>query len=226
MKGTVLKFTPTDSLAPLLEAGQLTEGFTISQRFKTVTGFYQFNPVLGDRFKGICLLYKGNTILVASGDFTISASASSWTQFSLDLFYSTNDTPDICKLIFSIDGPATGGDPHVNSYFLLDDIILTGTNTSVNDKNIIPAKFSLDQNYPNPFNPSTKIQYNLHENSFVSLKVYNAIGQEVATLVNDVVPAGLHEILFDASGLNSGVYFYTLKAGNNFVQTRKMILIK
>jgi len=108
----------------------------------------------------------------------------------------------------------------------LDDIILTGTNTSVNDKNIIPAKFSLDQNYPNPFNPSTKIQYNLHENSFVALKSIIAIGQEVATLVNDVVPAGLHEILFDASGLNSGVYFYTLKAGNNFVQTRKNDLIK
>ena len=108
----------------------------------------------------------------------------------------------------------------------MDDVTLTGTNTSVNDKNIIPAKFSLDQNYPNPFNPSTKIQYNLSENSFVSLKVYNTIGQEVASLVNNVVPAGSHEITFDAAKLNSGVYFYTLKAGSNFVQSRKMILMK
>jgi len=181
---------------------------------------------LGDRFEGIVLLYKGTTTLVATAQFKISASASSWTQFSVDLLYLTNDTPDDCKITFVIIGPTTGGNARANSYFLLDDVTLTGTNTSVNDKNTIPAKFSLDQNYPNPFNPSTKIQYNLPENSFVSLKVYNTIGQEVAALVNDVVPAGSHEINFDASKLNSGVYFYTLKSGNNFVQTRKMILMK
>jgi hypothetical protein len=225
VKGTVSKFG-TDSLAPLLEAGVSTEGFTISQRFKTITGYYQFNPVQGDRFEVIVLLYKGTTTLVGTAQLKISASASSWTQFSADLLYITNDTPDDCKLTFVIDGPATGGNPHVNSYFLLDDVTLTGTNTSVNDKNITPVKFSLDQNYPNPFNPSTKIQYTLPENSFVSLKVYNTIGQEVAALVNGVVPAGSHEINFDASKLNSGVYFYTLKSGNNFVQTRKMILMK
>jgi len=226
IKGTVLKWDATDSLAPLLEAGGTTEGFTISQRFKTITGYYQFNPVQGDRFEVIVLLYKGTTTLVGTAQFKISASASSWTQFSADLLYLTNDTPDDCKITFTIIGPSTGGDAHVNSSFLLDDVVLTGTNTSVNDKNTIPAKFSLEQNYPNPFNPSTKIQYNVPENSFVSLKVYNTIGQEVASLVNNVVPAGSHEITFDASKLNSGVYFYTLKSGSNFVQTRKMILMK
>ena len=210
---------------PLLEAGSTLQGFTISQRFKSITGYYQYTPVQGDKFSGVFTLYNGQT-LVATGIMDISAAASSWTQFSVDFAYVSGDTPDNCKIAIVIDGPTSGGDYHIGSTFLLDDLNLTGTATSVNDKNLIPAKFSLEQNYPNPFNPSTKIQYDLPENSFVSLKIYNAIGKEVASLVNDVVPAGSHEILFDASGLNSGVYFYTLKAGNNFVQTRKMILIK
>ena len=207
-----------------MEAGSSAQGFTVSQRFKTVTGYYQFSPVQGDIFGLNFILYKSGSP-IAAGAAIITATASSWTQFNIDFSYLTNETPDNCILQFLIDGP-NGTDYHAGSYFLLDDVNLTGTATSVNDKNITPAKFALNQNYPNPFNPSTKIQYNIPENSFVSLKVYNTIGKEVANLVNNVVPAGTHEVLFDASGLNSGVYFYTLRAGNNFVQTRKMILMK
>lgn len=222
--GTVISYAGSP-LAPILEAGSTLQGFTISQRFKTITGYYQFSPVQGDKFIALFTLYNGQS-LVASGSFEISASASSWTQFSVDFGYLSSDTPDNCKIAFVIDGPTSGTDYHVGSNFLVDDLNLTGTATSVNDKNITPAKFSLEQNYPNPFNPTTKIQYNLPQNSFVNLKVYNAIGKEVASLINSVVPAGTHEVVFDASGLNSGVYFYTLKTGNNFVQTRKMILMK
>jgi hypothetical protein len=209
----------------LLEGGASAQGFPVSQRFKTTTGYYQFSPVQGDRFSAVFFLYNGTTP-VATGVFETSAAASSWTQFSVDFIYVSGLTPDNCKIAFVIDGPTSGTDYHVGSNFLVDDLNLTGTATSVNDKNITPAKFSLEQNYPNPFNPTTKIQYNLPQNSFVNLKVYNAIGKEVASLINSVVPAGTHEILFDASGLNSGVYFYTFKTGNNFVQTRKMILMK
>jgi hypothetical protein len=97
--------------------------------------------------------------------------------------------------------------------------------TTVNDKNIIPVAYSLEQNYPNPFNPSTKISFSLPENSFVRLRVFNAIGLEIKSLVNGMVPAGIHEVVFDAADLYSGVYFYTINA-RDFVQTRKMILIK
>jgi Secretion system C-terminal sorting domain len=97
--------------------------------------------------------------------------------------------------------------------------------TYVIDKNSIPAYYSLEQNYPNPFNPSTKITFSLPEISFVKLRVFNAIGLEVKSLINGMMPAGIHEVDFDATELFSGVYFYTLNAGN-FVQTRKMILIK
>jgi len=88
------------------------------------------------------------------------------------------------------------------------------------------SDFSLEQNYPNPFNPSTTINFSVpNENTLVSLKIYNSLGQEVGTLINQVVPAGNHEVQFDAAGLSSGVYFYTLTAGN-FVDSKKMVVMK
>jgi hypothetical protein len=89
----------------------------------------------------------------------------------------------------------------------------------------VPGVFSLDQNYPNPFNPSTTIKYQVPVNGLVTLKVYNLIGQEVATVVNEVQSASGYEASFDASKLSSGIYFYTLRAGN-FMQTKKMMLLK
>ncbi len=95
-----------------------------------------------------------------------------------------------------------------------------------------PIEFSLEQNYPNPFNPSTTIRYQVPERSFITLKVYDILGNEIATLVTEEKPAGSYEVEFNShSGLSgikelpSGIYFYKLQAGN-FVQTKKMILLK
>jgi hypothetical protein len=77
----------------------------------------------------------------------------------------------------------------------------------------LPASFILEQNYPNPFNPSTTIRYTLPEASYVTLSVFNALGQEVATLVQGEVDAGDHEVVFDAAGLASGAYVYRVTAG-------------
>ncbi|HEX7358642.1 MAG TPA: T9SS type A sorting domain-containing protein [Ignavibacteriaceae bacterium] len=103
----------------------------------------------------------------------------------------------------------------------------TGIPTSVEEENnpTVVNNFELQQNYPNPFNPTTQIRFSLAEQSQVTLKVYNILGKEIATLVNDVQSSGVHEVSFDGSGLASGVYFYTLQAGK-FTETRKMILIK
>ena len=92
-------------------------------------------------------------------------------------------------------------------------------------RNTTPKDFMLSQNYPNPFNPVTIINYQLAMNNFVTLKVYNTLGEEVATLVNEEKPAGKFDVTFDASKLSSGIYFYRLKAGS-FIQTKKMILLK
>ena len=89
----------------------------------------------------------------------------------------------------------------------------------------IPSEFKLEQNYPNPFNPSTTINFTLPQASNITLKVYNALGQEVATLVNGFKMAQSYQVEFDASAMASGVYYYTLQA-KGFNQTKKMILIK
>ncbi|MDP4114760.1 MAG: T9SS type A sorting domain-containing protein [Bacteroidota bacterium] len=98
--------------------------------------------------------------------------------------------------------------------------------TSVSDGiNNLPGNYSLEQNYPNPFNPSTNINFSLPEKSNVQLKVFNIVGMEIATIYSGQLEAGNHTFKFDASKLSSGMYLYKLTAGN-FVQTRKMLLLK
>lgn len=97
--------------------------------------------------------------------------------------------------------------------------------TSIADDKTIPNEFSLAQNYPNPFNPSTTISFTIPQSEFVTLKVYDILGREVATLVNENLTAGNHTYNFDASKLTSGVYFYKLQTGK-FSETKKMILMK
>ncbi|MCW8806337.1 MAG: T9SS type A sorting domain-containing protein, partial [Ignavibacteriaceae bacterium] len=88
-----------------------------------------------------------------------------------------------------------------------------------------PTEFSLEQNYPNPFNPSTTIKYTIPESGNVKLKVYDSLGEEVATLVDEFKDSGSYDIEFSANGLSSGIYFYRLKT-NNYDQIKKMILLK
>ena len=97
--------------------------------------------------------------------------------------------------------------------------------TDVKDQKQIPDEFNLFQNYPNPFNPSTTIAYSVLKSGFVVLKVYNIMGKELETLVNEQKGAGNYEVKFDAGNLASGVYFYQLKSGN-LVSTRKLVLLK
>lgn len=106
--------------------------------------------------------------------------------------------------------------------------VKVGTPTSIQQNSvIIPQKYLLQQNYPNPFNPSTTIKFSLSENSMVSLKIYDAIGSQVAELINGKKNEGDHEINFDADkyGLTSGSYFYTLRV-NDLEETKRMLLVK
>ena len=97
--------------------------------------------------------------------------------------------------------------------------------TDVETEDKLPGVYSLAQNYPNPFNPATTIKYSIPKEGFVTLKVYNVIGEEVVTLVNESQQVGNYNFTFDATNLSSGIYLYKLKAGS-FVETKKMILNK
>ncbi len=112
--------------------------------------------------------------------------------------------------------------------YRLNQLDFDGTQKVVGELTVyltLPEQFSLEQNYPNPFNPSTTIKYSIPTSEFVSLKVYDVLGNEVATLVNEEKPAGSYEVNFNAAKLSSGIYFYTLHAGSH-TQTKKLILLK
>jgi hypothetical protein len=122
------------------------------------------------------------------------------------------------------DSPAKNG-----SYiYRLKEVDLNGTFNYSNEIEVVinnVPNFLLLQNYPNPFNPSTTISYQLPQDGLVSIKVYDVLGKEIATLVNEVKTTGLHEADFNASNLSSGIYLYKMTV-NNFTQTRKMIVLK
>lgn len=104
------------------------------------------------------------------------------------------------------------------------NFIKTLTAVTATSENM-PVKFSLSQNYPNPFNPVTVISYQLAVNSFVTVKLYDLLGREAATLVNEQKPAGSYTVQWNATHFASGVYFYRLQAGN-FSDTKKLLLLK
>ncbi len=157
-----------------------------------------------------------------------------------------NDAQEWERIGF-VEGNGTTTEPH--SYSFEDEVEEPGSYfyrlkqidydgsfeySSVIEVDVKPiTEFSLSQNYPNPFNPSTKIKFNIpspyqgegQRVRFTTLKVYDVLGNEVATLVNEEKPAGTYEVEFDASNLSSGIYYYQLKAGS-FIQTKKMILMK
>jgi hypothetical protein len=138
-----------------------------------------------------------------------------------------------------VKGNGTSTNPH--SYTFTDDNLSAGTYSyrlkQIDDNgtskyinlaetfNVQPADYELSQNYPNPFNPSTIIKYSIAEKNQVTIRIYNVLGSEVATLVNEVKPAGSYEVSFNAAGLSSGVYYYTISAGK-YTAAKKMILIK
>ncbi len=108
----------------------------------------------------------------------------------------------------------------------LDDIEVTNLSTGVDDQiSSLPKTYSLSQNYPNPFNPSTTIQFSLPKASYVTLNIYNSIGQEVAQLVSKQMNPGTYSTEWNASGFASGVYYYRLEAGS-YVETKKLVLLR
>ena len=115
---------------------------------------------------------------------------------------------------------------HCTAHPFMVDTIVVGNPTGVNDQpSSIPDQFDISQNYPNPFNARTAIEYSLPQDSHVRIVIYNLLGQNIETLVDQNQPAGSHLALWNAADAPTGVYFYRIEAGD-FIQTWKMLLAK
>lgn len=124
-----------------------------------------------------------------------------------------------------IDGSLLNASVKSGSELIISDSRINKIRISGNYAGEIPITYSMDQNYPNPFNPSTVIQFALPVEGHVNLAVFNILGERVTTLKNEVLKPGYYTVNFDATSFASGVYFYTIHAGE-FIQTKKMILVK
>ena len=224
--------TTSGNLQPLLISGEIGgHGFPISERFANLTGYYKLNAVTTENLSVVVIPFKnGQGIGVGGSQFF---AASDYTKFTVPIFYSNSSIPDSCQVSLTVGN--NSGSVNVGSYFIVDDVVFEGITTDIDETVIFPDSYSLEQNYPNPFNPSTKIRYSIplhvkHGAANVVLKVYDILGNEVATLVNEEKPAGIYEVEFSTlSGnihnLSNGVYFYKLQAGE-YIETRKMVLLK
>ena len=217
----------TQVLQPVLQVGPGARGFAYNVRAGSFTGWYQFTPVGGDRFAINVILTRGGIsgIGVAFAAAALPAQVTSYTQVTVPFLYQDPGPVDTCEVQFQIIGPSVGVPPHVGSFFILDDIALTGSAAVEPGPETVPLTTSLEQNYPNPFNPTTTIRYQLAGASVVTLKVFNVLGREVATLVQGMNQAGPHTAVWDARTQPSGVYYCRLEAGA-FSETRKLILTK
>ncbi len=205
------------SVAPVLSSE-----FPYSGRPINFSGYYKFTSISSDTLDIAVALFK-NSNTIGGGVFHTTANANSYTQFNIPLIYVSSDTPDSAGIGIFI-GPTVGA--HNGSTFYIDDLSFTGGATAVNEKNTdTPNSFELKQNYPNPFNPTTIISYSIPKSTFVVLKIFNTLGEEVESLVNEEQSPGNHKVKLNGSRLSSGVYFYMLKAGS-FVKTKKLILLK
>ena len=220
LEGDVVPFSVL-TVGPSIYSGVGAVGFPINFRPSAIKGFYKFTSVLDDYLQ-VQANFRKNGVYIGGAAGYLNAAAS-YTQFSLNSNFITGDVPD--TVLIAIFVSHSTGFPHVGSKMFIDDLSW-GTATDLNDNiAITPIEFKLEQNFPNPFNPSTRIQYQVSSITNVSLKVYDILGNEVASLVNEQKPAGIYEVEFDAKQLTSGIYFYKLQAGS-FVETKKMVLIR
>lgn len=202
----------------------LIAAFVQSQVPERFQAYYQFAPQGGDGLSIVVVFYN-NLGPVAAAETLIVAPSGAFTLLDLPMELFDPTAPTYCDISISIVGTGTEGQPTAGSTYILDDLSYVGSLTSVPmDKNV-PKEFALGQNYPNPFNPSTTIEYSLPEAGQVRLDIFNAIGEQVATLVDERQDAGSYRARFEAAGLPSGIYLYRLSAGGS-VSVKRMILMK
>jgi Secretion system C-terminal sorting domain len=211
-------------VSPILISGSNSEGFPISENYGSLTGYYQFSPTTSNTYFTVIVAMKKSGNGIGGGVFRTSSSAGSYTQFTVPIYYNPGSgTADTALIQFFV-YDSTFSSSSVGSSALVDDISF-GPVTAVQPESNVVKDFALNQNYPNPFNPTTNISYSIPKESVVSLKVYNILGMEVATLVNRRQAAGSYNVNFNAADLPSGIYLAKLST-SGYSKTIKMSLLK
>jgi hypothetical protein len=149
-----------------------------------------------------------------------------WEELTFDFSNYVNPPPSegqLDQIVIFPDFDLAGRTQDNIIYF--DNILFSSVSDVKELQNSFPLDFTLEQNYPNPFNPTTNIRFGLPEANQVTLKVYDMLGQETSTLVNEFMNASTYEVTFEAIDLPTGIYFYSISAGN-FQSVKKMMIIK
>ena len=219
-------------IPPILKAGVGGTGIPVSQRYNSLRCYYKNFPTTPNtQFIVLAGMFKSNQ-LIGEGIFSTKVGNPFYTQLSVPISYFDSQIPDTASIYITLID-STNSILSVASYTIIDDINFDPASEIEPESGII-NDFKLEQNYPNPFNPSTKINYELPVGGYVTLKIFNSLGEAIEKLIdNEYQDAGTHSSLFIAnSSLPSGVYLYQLKAVPNgrqageFLATKKMILIK
>ena len=192
-----------------------TNGFSLGSNSNGIFGMWVF----GDATRNILEYWFDDVQGVTTSIFVDSLN---WTGWKFKEVEFTDFSDKIFKSI--VIKQSLNGEKGGQIYF--DNALTNSAITDIAQQNLdLPKNINLEQNYPNPFNPSTSISFSITNNDFVKLNIYDLLGRNIKTLIQEYKSAGNHTINFDASEISSGVYYYTLKVGS-FVDTKKMILMK
>jgi hypothetical protein len=198
--------------------------FPFGGRPTQFTATFRSTVVGGDIAYIIIGMMKGDSVIasVDSCTFKVDSSFSQFTTRHFRIAYQSNLVPDSMVIIIA-SGLAFG---HVGTELIVDEISFSGGGaTDVSEVATIPRAFGLSQNFPNPFNPSTTIRYQIAAHGPVTLKVFDLLGCEITTLVDELKAPGEHKVTWNASRVASGVYIYRLQSGP-FVEAKKLVLLR
>jgi len=167
------------------------------------------------------------TCVIVKNEAFSQTSVVSWSSFNMGFAVPKSSSTTVCSAVGqAFVGSMQQTNTRIESGFLAHPLIcmITAIEEVKKDESL-PSIYELKQNYPNPFNPSTTIQFALPKTSAVTLKIIDMLGREIATLVDEKLPAGEHKVVFDTRSLPSGVYYYRLQA-EEFSETRKLMLVR
>jgi hypothetical protein len=179
-------------------------------------------PITAAHFHGGAFGMNGGPVRTITDDFDANTARGLWSVSDPEPLDGAQLDALLAGIVYLNIHTSAYGSGEIRGQINPDGPVITSTEPVTN---VVPSSFVLAQNYPNPFNPSTAIRFDLAEAGHVSLAVYDMIGRKVAMLIDSELPARQHEVIWNASGLPSGVYFYTLQS-DGFRSTRSMLLVE